>query len=256
MLLYNAPSSYYSMVARLALLEANVSFENRRMDIHVAKEQLSSWYRALNPNMTVPTLVDGKNVFTDSRDILRFARTKAGDTWADAESVHQPNIAKIVDAFYEIPIEDLTFGKAMIKFPLLRFVFPKILGGIVKKLRAELSACPDPDAVLAKIALNEKRIAYFTQGCLLDKLNAERHRISDFLRTLPDPSPNLFGDKTSSADVVCCVLLGRLKMAGEYGLMKSFPSLDAWFSRVEGTDNFLKADIWTKFRLSRVLLRR
>ena len=256
MILYNAPSSYYSMVARLALLEANVPFENRRMDIHVAKEQLSSWYRALNPHMTVPTLVDGKHVFTDSRDILRFASIKAGDTWADAESLHQPNIDKIVDAFYQIPIEDLTFGKAMIKFPILRFVFPKILGSIVKKLRAELATCPDPDAVRAKIALNEGRIAYFTQGSLADKLDIERNRIFSFLRGLPTPPANLYGEKMSSADVVCCVLLGRLKMAGEYGIVESFPALDAWFSHIQHSDNFIKADIWMKFQLSRILLKR
>ena len=57
MILYNAPSSYYSMIARYALFEAGLSFENRRMDIHLAKEQLSPWYRAINPKMTVPSLV-------------------------------------------------------------------------------------------------------------------------------------------------------------------------------------------------------
>jgi glutathione S-transferase len=39
--LYHAPSSYYSMVARLALLEADVSFESQRMDIHPRKDQLT-----------------------------------------------------------------------------------------------------------------------------------------------------------------------------------------------------------------------
>lgn len=244
------------MVARLALLEANVPFENQRMDIHVAKEQLSSWYRALNPHMTVPTLVTDEKTLIDSRDILRFASAKAGDTWADADSVQHANIVKIVDTFYQIPIEDLTFGKAMIKFPILRFVFPRILRKIVNKLRSELATCTDPDAVRAKIALNEGRIAYFTQGNLADKLDIERHRISSFLRGLPTPRANLFGEKISSADIVCCVLLGRLKMAGEYGLVKSFPALDAWFSNIQRSDHFKQADIWMKFQLSRILLRR
>ncbi len=244
------------MVARLALIEANVPFENRRMDIHIAKEQLSSWYRAINPHMTVPTLVNGAETLTDSRDILLFASAKAGDTWADADSGQHANIVRIVDAFYQIPIEDLTFGKAMIKFPILRFVFPKILGKIVNKLRAELATCTDPDAVRAKIALNEGRIAYFTQGNLADKLDIERQRILSFLRGLPTPQSNLFGEKISSADVVCCVLLARLKMAGEYSLVESFPAVDAWFSNIQRSEHFKQADIWMKFRLSRILLRR
>ena len=49
MILYSAPSSYYSMIGRLALKEAKVPFENQRMDIHLHKEQLAPWYVALNP---------------------------------------------------------------------------------------------------------------------------------------------------------------------------------------------------------------
>lgn len=244
------------MVARLALLEASVPFENRRMDIHVAKEQFASWYRALNPHMTVPTLVTAERTFTDSRDILHFASAKAGDTWADADSIQHANIVKIVNAFYQIAIEDLTFGKAMVKFPVLRFVFPRLLGKILKKLRSELATCTDPEAVRAKVALNEGRIAYFTQGNLADKLDIERNRILSFLGGIPTPSANLFGEKTSSADIVCCVLLGRLKMAGEYGLVESYPALDAWFSNIQRSDHFIQADIWMKFKLSRILLRR
>lgn len=256
MILYNAPSSYYSMVARMALLQAGVRFQNRRVDIHIAKEQLSDWYCAINPHMTVPTLVTDAHTFVDSRDILRFASATAARQWQDCDVAHCARIEQIVDAFYRIPIEDLTFGKAMIKFPVLRFVFPHILGRIVKKLRAELATCSDPEAVRAKIAVNDKRIAYFTQGSLSEKLNVERDRISDFLRLLPMPQSHLFGDQTSSADVVSCVLLGRLKMAGEYGLMKPFPALDAWFSHIQQSDNFIKADIWMRFQLSRILLRR
>ena len=69
MILYSAPSSYYSMIGRLALKEAQVPFENHQMDIHLRKEQLAPWYVALNPHMSVPTLVDGKTILIDSQDI-------------------------------------------------------------------------------------------------------------------------------------------------------------------------------------------
>jgi glutathione S-transferase len=255
MILYNAPSSYYSMIARLALLEAKIPFANRRMDIHLAKEQLSAWYTALNPRMTVPTLVDGEKKLIDSHDILCFAALFASNNWLDGDVQFKTKIDAIVCDFYAIPIEDITFAKAMIKFAPLHFIFPKILGKIVRKLQSELSSSKYPEAVRAKIALNEERITYFTQGSLVDKLHIERQRISAFLAALPAPSTFLLGNKLSSADIVLCVLLGRLKMIGEYGLVLPFPELDAWFNEMQQRSAFKATDIWQKFQLWRILLK-
>ncbi len=256
MILYNASSSYYSMIARLALLEAEIPFKNKRLDIHIAKEQFSAWYRALNPNMTVPTLADGKNILTDSRDILHLAAKLAGNKWLDENINAQPAITAIEQAFYAIPIEDLTFAKAMTKMPPLHFILPKVLGKVVKDLKAELATCPDPSAVQAKIKVNEGRIAYFTEGDLNKKLDIERHRVSSFLGNLPLPQYTLFGDKISSADIVTTVLLGRLEMTGEYDLVKPFPELDQWFKRMQLRSAYKDADIWTTFQFWRIPLKR
>lgn len=256
MILYNASSSYYSMIARFALLEAGTSFVSRRMDIHIAKEQLSSWYMAINPHMTVPSLVDGDLKLIDSSDILRFAASHAATKWLDSDSRLNIDIEKVVKDFYLIPIEDLTFAKAMLKFPPLHILFPKLLAHIVKKLKSELASSQDPEAIQAKIDLNERRIHYFTQGNLLDKLNIERQRVSQFLSSLPNPQGMLFGDEPSSADIVVGVLLGRLKMAGEYDLVGSHPGLNNWFSRLQQRPAFQKADIWQKFQFWRILLKR
>src|SRR5262249_337269 len=102
--LYHASSSYYSMIARLALLEAGVAFTGRRMDIHIAKEQLQPWYVALNPHMTVPTLVDGEHVWRDSRDILAVAAERAGARWLRPQAASEA----VVAAPYRLPIERLT----------------------------------------------------------------------------------------------------------------------------------------------------
>ncbi|MCS5710665.1 glutathione S-transferase N-terminal domain-containing protein [Candidatus Berkiella aquae] len=55
------------------------------MDIHLAKEQLSAWYCAINPFITVPTLTDNNQIWTDSRDILNLAAKNAADTWYDTD---------------------------------------------------------------------------------------------------------------------------------------------------------------------------
>jgi glutathione S-transferase len=54
--LYHAPSSYYSMIARLALAEGGIAHEPVFVDIHFRMSQQQPDYVRLNPNMTVPTL--------------------------------------------------------------------------------------------------------------------------------------------------------------------------------------------------------
>ncbi len=259
MILYSAPPSYYSMIGRLALNTAQVPFENHHMDIHVRKEQLAPWYVALNPHMTVPTLVDGKTILIDSQDILRLAATQAGNQWLDADLNLAPKIELVVKAHYAIPIERLTFCKAMLHLPILKFIFPRALGGIIKGLQARLATAKDPAALRAKIDLNESRIAYFTQGSSLqEKMAVERNRVSAYLNQLPNPSNFLFGDKPSSADIVTAVLFGRLKMIGEYSLVTNDVrglALDQWFSRMQQQAAFQQSDIWLRFQWWRILLR-
>lgn len=255
MILYNASSSYYSMIARYALLEAGIPFDNRRMDIHLAKEQLTPWYMKINPAMTVPSLVDNDRVWTDSRDILKYAAETAGELWSDSNSADAQTIEALVQAHYAISIERLTFGKAMSTIPPLKFLALRMLRNAVKDLKAQLARSDNPSATQAKINLNEERLAYFTQGNLADKLEQERLSVRNFIEKLPRPETFLFGDKPSSVDIVTVVLLGRLSMIGEYGLVKS-PDLQDWFKRMQMRDNYKKADIWTYFQPWRILFKR
>jgi len=256
MILYHASSSYYSMIARLALLSAKIPSTYRRMDIHLAKEQLSDWYLKINPHMTVPALVDGTQTLTDSRDILKYAAQLAGEQWMDSDSAVTQSIENIVAGHYAIPIEKLTFGKALFSIPPLRLIVPKMLRGIIHKLEAELAGSPDPVALTKKININRERLAYFTEGKLVDKLEIERAHIRKFLKILPASSAMLFGENTSSADVVTAVLLGRLKMVGEYGLVDLDSPLDQWFTRVQATPSFKQADLWLRFQPWRIVLKR
>ena len=83
--LFHAAPSYFSMVARLALAEAEVPTINRLMDIHLAKQQLSPAYRQLNPKMTVPTLRGPGILLTDSSQILAYAAEHSAIPWADGD---------------------------------------------------------------------------------------------------------------------------------------------------------------------------
>jgi len=259
MILYSAPPSYYSMIGRLALNTAHISFENHHMDIHIRKEQLAPWYVALNPHMTVPTLVDGKTILIDSQDILRLAANLAGNQWLDVDINLAPQIESVVKAHYAIPIERLTFCKAMLHLPILKFIFPRILGKIIKGLEAQLVTAKNPTALQAKIDLNQSRITYFTQGASLEeKMAVERNHIGAYLSQLPTPENFLFGNKPSSADVVTAVLFGRLKMIGEYSIVTNNTrgvALDQWFVRMQEEPAFQLSDIWLRFQWWRILLR-
>ena len=118
--LFHAAPSYYSMVARLALAEAGIPFTSRLIDIHLAKQQLSDPYRALNPHMTVPTLRGPDLLLTDSSEILAFAASRAGDAWCDADAAQALAIRAAVQGHYAISIETLTFSKLLTSRPLLK----------------------------------------------------------------------------------------------------------------------------------------
>lgn len=259
MILYSAPPSYYSMIGRLALNTAQISFETHHMDIHVRKEQLAPWYVALNPHMTVPTLVDDKTILIDSQAILRLAANLASNQWLDVDLDLAPQIESVVKAHYAIPIERLTFCKAMIHLPILKFIFPRVLGKVIKGLEAQLVTAKNPTALQAKIEANQSRITYFTQGASLqEKMTVERNRISAYLNELPTPDYFLFGNKPSSADLVTAVLFGRLKMIGEYALVTNNArgvALDQWFGRMQKEPAFQLSDIWLRFQWWRILLR-
>ena len=89
--LYHAPSSYFSMIARLALAEAGIDHEQVFVDIHFRSGQQLPAYARLNPNMTVPTLVLPGRVLDASRDMGHFFRAiRVGSAfWAVLSLVEQ-----------------------------------------------------------------------------------------------------------------------------------------------------------------------
>ena len=258
MLLYHASSSYYSMIARLALLEAQVRFETRRLDIHLAKEQLAPWYVAINPAMTVPALEDGGRTWTDSRDILARARTLAGAAWIDADAALAGRIGQVVADHYAIAIEKLTFGSAFLKRPPMRPVFLHFLKRVVAGLRTSLATADNPEAVRRKIAVNEDRMAFFAAPDLAARVEAERAKVTALLGGLPSTAGAfLFGDRVGSADVVVAVLMARLKMIGQYdGLLAAHPRIDAWYAGYRQREVVRQADLWERFQPLRILMKR
>jgi glutathione S-transferase len=65
----------------------------------------------------------------------------------------------------------------------------------------------------------------------------------------------LLGKKLSSIDVITATLLTRIKMIGEYGLIKNYPEIDAWFQNFQQRPTFKNADMWLRFQPMRIFLK-
>ena len=176
--LFHAAPSYYSMVARLALAEAGIATTSRLLDIHLAKQQLSDDYRALNPHMTVPTLRGPDLLLTDSSEILAFAAARAGAAWADADPTLAPAIGDAVQGHYAISIETLTFSKLLTARPWLRPLVARLLSGLSRQLeqRAAHTAI-DPAALLAKAQQDRERLQTLTATPAPETLAAMRAQV-------------------------------------------------------------------------------
>lgn len=250
--LFHAAPSYYSMVARLALAEAQIPYVSRLLDIHLAKQQLSAAYRRLNPKMTVPTLRGPDLLLTDSADILLYAASHAATAWADAEPTLQASIQRVVDGHAGISIETLTFCKLLTGKPWLQPVITEVLSGLVRTLEqqaAQTNSRADAAALRAKAAQNRQRLATFTATPPAETLARMRAQVSSYLTSLPEPEASgwLFADRISRADVLLAVFCARLTMAGELTLLDR-RDLQQWWQRYQQRPSYAAADIWTRFQ--------
>ena len=258
--LLNAASSFYSMVARLALVEADIPFHNHMLDIHFAKQQLSDRYRELNPQMTVPTLRGENLLLTSSKDILQWAACQAGSSWMDSDISLTFLINELVSSYYFISIEDLTFGKWLSTSKILAFVFPRMLASTVARLENQLNSMDslspvDITALKNKAQLNRSRLAYFTEGSQKQKLEDMRLKWSNYLHTIPLIESNQFilGDRFSSIDILLAVLFARLTMINETSLIDR-PDLQNWWIKVQLRGSLCVADVWMRMQRRRLLL--
>jgi glutathione S-transferase len=74
--LYNAAHSTCSQKVRICLHEKGLAFEDIKLDLGKAKDQLKPEYLKLNPNGVVPTLVDDGEVIIDSSVICEYLDEK------------------------------------------------------------------------------------------------------------------------------------------------------------------------------------
>lgn len=246
--LYHTPSSYYSMIARLALAEGGIAHERVFVDIHFRMSQQQPDYVRLNPGMTVPTLVLPDRILVESRDIAEYALGPAPDAETKAW----------VDLHYGYPIEELTFGGILARNPLARIMIPKRLESARRQLLAQAAANPDLASVYeARAAVFARRVATFEPDAVVrlsERRRAEAIGFMDRLeQSLRDGRAVLVPPAYGVADVVWTVFLGRMEFADLGAEIPRRPALARYWAAMQARPGFAAADIWTKFHLGRLI---
>ncbi|HEY1943110.1 MAG TPA: glutathione S-transferase family protein [Roseiarcus sp.] len=249
--LYHTPSSYYSMIARLALAEGGVAYEPVFVDIHFRMSQQRPDYVRLNPDMTVPTLVLADRILDQSREIAEYA-LGVDDATLGSEA------RAWLDLHYAYPIEELTFGGILARNPMARIMVPKLLGGAHRRLLTLAHENPDLAAVYeARAKVFAERARVFDPASamwLSERRRAEAIDIMDRMeRTLGDGRATMAPPAYGVVDAVLTVFLGRMEFAGLGAEIPKRPALARYWRVMKARPSFAAADIWTKFHVFRLV---
>jgi glutathione S-transferase len=249
--LYHAPSSYYSMIARLALAEGGIAYEPVFVDIHFRMSQQQPDYVRLNPGMTVPTLVLADRILDQSRDIAEYALGVSEATLDDETKAW-------LDLHYAYPIEELTFGGVLARNPVARIVVPRYLGAARRRLLARAAENPDLAKVYeARAAVFAERVRAFDPAAVMrlsERRRAEAIGFMDRLeQTLRDGRAVIVPPAYGVADVVWTVFLARMEFASLGSKIPKRPALARYWRAMQARPSFSAADIWTKVHVFRLI---
>lgn len=246
--LYHASSSYYSMIARLALAEAGVAYASHPVDIHRRAQQFEPDYVRLNPNMTVPTLALGDRALFESRDILAHAFPRQGEGEARAW----------VDRQYGFAVEELTFGWFLSWNPLARLMIPRSLASIEKRLRELAVAHPDLAAQYTRRAeVFAGRVRTFDPDAATalyeDRLRQAREHLDALDAALSDGRATLVTDAYGPADVVWTVFLARMRFVHLGAEVEKRPAVARYAEAMFHRPSFAQADVWASIDALKLL---
>ena len=255
MILFSNDSSYYSMIARLVLAEKNISYKMKKVDIHLKLEQFLPSYVQIQPNMTVPTLLDNGAICQSSQEILFFVNKKnlTNDLYPPEA---QQDIQKSLDLHYAFSIEDLTMGNALRKSPIARFALSRGLARATRRCHQLMLSNPELKLACEQkiVQEEERRHSILSNANNYQQVVQQAINLCDLLEQQLSTHEYTASDSYSLADVVWTVFLARLHMIGFEKLVYERKNLALYWERVKARKSFTQADIWTKMP-QKVILR-
>jgi glutathione S-transferase len=207
MKLYSNPTSWFAIPCKIALAESGKDYEEQIIN-YADGSNMSGDY-SINPNRTVPTLVDEDVVLTESLDILKHA-AQYQDSLYPQEL--QGEIDEFCRLFYAIDTTKLIYGwmgsKGMAG-NASRMVQKRI--EIAKNLIS--SDSEHADVWRQKVVENQARLQALENPstALPGALAQCRQLVSRCNSQLAKGAPYLFGDRFTIADCLMASALTRLE---------------------------------------------
>lgn len=252
-LLYHTDSSYYSMIARLALVEAGLPFQGRSIDIHRSRENQLPWFVRLNPGMTVPVLAlrdgeaaDPPRLLPDSGLILAHAFPAAAVAAEDG----------LLRQLYGFPVDMFTFAWLMGWNPIARFLIPRKLAKIRTDMLQLAEANPDlAEPYRRRAEVFGQRVAALSepQGPRFAALSAQADALLQRLEKDLTGQDLLGGGTYGAADVVATVFLARVMFCRQGRRLAGRPAVSAYWRAMHARDSFASADVWDRLKPSLIL---
>lgn len=242
--LHHAASSYYSAIARLALVEAHIPFTPVALDIHRRMSQFDPSYVRINPNMTVPALELADRTLTDSRDIVLHALRGRDDD----------ETRRWLDLHCAFPVDELTFSWLLGWNPLARRFVPRSLAAAEARLRGLAAQHPDlADLYLRRADVFAARRSTFDPAAvaaLWDRRRADALALLDTLeRSLADGRAVLAPPVYGPADVVWTVFLARMRFVRLGDEIAARPALARYAASMLERLSFRTADVWDRIKV-------
>jgi len=248
--LYQIPPSFYSQIARLALVEKGVVYKSKLVVPGPPLfETYAPWYMRLNAGGTVPTLVHGAVTVGDSREVLAYVEEQfdGPSLMPDDDAQHEAAM-RWIDHMYAVSIRELSYGAeqfealgARVNSWRLRRL--QMLAQCHPGLRETYEAKLHDIEGFAAQAIDREHVA---------SIRATLRRRLDQLDALLAEQPHIAGEAYSLADLVWTVTLARLLM-NRLDPFQERPALDAWYRRMKARPSFARADVWEAMKVSAML---
>jgi glutathione S-transferase len=216
--LYNAPHSTCSQKVRICLHEKGLPFEDVKLDLGKAKDQLKPEYLALNPNGVVPTLVDDGEVVIDSSVICEYLDEKYPTPKLTPDHIGQrAKMRAWMRYFEEVPT-------VAVRVPSFNMGFlPRFAGLDDEGFRREQSD------------VRPIRKHFYRR---MTQSGFKRADVEKALET----GPWLMGAQYTIADIVVTPSIDRMADLGFSSIWdKKYPRVTAWYARMQERPAFQKA---------------
>jgi glutathione S-transferase len=230
--LYNAPHSTCSQKVRICLAEKSLPFEDIRLDLGKAKEQLKPDYLKLNPNGVVPTLVDDGHVIIDSSVICEYLDEKyPAPKLTPDDIVQRAKMRAWMRYLEEVPTP-------AVRVPSFNMGFlPRFAGLDEARFRAEQSDIrPIRKHFYRRLGTTGFKRADVEAA--LDQIDNTCARMEQALAE----GPWLIGAQYTLADIMVTPSIDRMNDLGFSSIWDGkYPRVSDWYARMQARPAFQKA---------------